>query len=115
MEIVKERAVADSDSNWPMEMEHSKRGSLKVKNTQAVIFGIGSMFNHSARRQNVGWTRDIAKKVVIYKTLQDVKNGEELCISYGDRLTFVDAEAKKVDSDDEDENAMLGRMETDLY
>lgn len=86
-----------------------------MKNTQAVIFGIGSMFNHSARRQNVGWTRDVERKVVIYKTLQDVKKGEELCISYGDRLTFVDAEAKVADSDDEDENAMLGRMDTDLY
>ena len=86
----------------------------KVQNTQAIIFGIGSMFNHSARRQNVGWTRNVEKKVVVYTALQDVKMGEELCISYGDRLTFVDAEVKVVDSDDEDENAMLGRMDTDL-
>ena len=99
-------------SNWPMPNDGVGR---QVKNTQAVIFGIGSMFNHSARGQNVGWTRNVEKKVVIYKTLQEVKEGEELCISYGDRLTFVDTEAKVADSDDEDENAMLGRMDTDLY
>lgn len=100
------------NSNWPMP---NNGDGKQMKNTQAVIFGIGSMFNHSARRQNVGWTRNVEKKVVIYKTLQDVKKGEELCISYGDRLTFVDSEAKVVDSDDEDENAMLGRINMELY
>jgi len=76
-----------------------------------VVFGIGSLFNHSLRQQNVGWMRDVSKGVVIYRTLQDVKKGDELCISYGDRLTFVDADAKQVDSDDEDENAALSRID----
>lgn len=59
----------------------------------------------------MGWTRDIEKTVIVYRTLQDVKEGEELCISYGDRLTFVDVEKEVEDSDDEDENAVLGRLD----
>jgi SET domain-containing protein len=55
--------------------------------------------------------RDLDKKVVVYQTLEDVKKGEELCISYGDRLTFVDSDAKFIDSDDEDENAALSRID----
>lgn len=82
-----------------------------MQNTQAVVLGLGSLFNHSARRQNVGWKRDLEKTVVVYTALQDVKKGEEMCIAYGDRLTFVDADAKTVDSDDEDEDAMLRRID----
>jgi SET domain-containing protein len=59
----------------------------------------------------VGWMRDVGKGVVVYRTLQDVRKGDELCISYGDRLTFVDADAKQVDSDDEDDNAALARID----
>ena len=69
--------------------------------TQAVVFGLGSLFNHSRRAQNVGWTRDVAKEVIVYKTLRNVVAGEELCISYGDRLTFVDVETAENDSDEE--------------
>lgn len=83
------------------------------RNTQAVVFGLGSLFNHSTRRQNVGWMRDVVKQVVVYRTLQDVKEEDELCISYGDRLTFVDADAKMMDSDDEDDNAALARIDLD--
>ena len=60
--------------------------------TQAVILGLGSMFNHSAPNQNVGWERDIDRQLMTYTTLRDVKAGEELCISYGQRLTFKDTE-----------------------
>ncbi|KAL5346145.1 hypothetical protein ACLOAV_009178 [Pseudogymnoascus australis] len=94
--------------NWPLP---AAEGSKAPGKTQAVVFGIGSLFNHSQRRQNVGWMRDVSKGVVIYRTLQDVRKGDELCISYGDRLTFVDADAKQVDSDDEDENAALSRID----
>lgn len=61
--------------------------------TQAIIFGLGSMFNHSNLHQNVGWVRDLENKLIIYKTLRDIKAGEELCISYGPRLTFKDSDA----------------------
>ncbi|OBT96804.1 hypothetical protein VE01_04121 [Pseudogymnoascus verrucosus] len=94
--------------NWPLP---AAEGSKTPRKTQAVVFGIGSLFNHSQRRQNVGWMRDVSKGVVVYRTLQDVRKGDELCISYGDRLTFVDADAKQVDSDDEDDNAALARID----
>jgi SET domain-containing protein len=80
--------------------------------TQAVILGLGSMFNHSRLHQNVGWKRDVEKKLVTYRTLRDVKKGEELCISYGDRLTFVDVEAKMNESDD-DETSILANITLD--
>jgi hypothetical protein len=95
-------------SNWPLP---AANGSKAQQKTQAVVFGLGSLFNHSLRRQNVGWMRDVTKKVVVYRTLEDVKKGDELCISYGDRLTFVDADAKLADSDDEDDNAALARID----
>lgn len=92
-------------SNWPYQGQRDS--SLAV--TQAVVFGLGSLFNHSRRAQNVGWARDIANKSVIYKTLRDVKEGEELCISYGDRLTFKDVD----DAEDsgEDEEGGLGNIQ----
>jgi hypothetical protein len=83
-------------------------GSNKAVTAQAVVFGLGSMFNHM-RDPNVGWTRDLKQLVVIYKALRDIKAGEELCmfpsilfyikrltisigISYGDQLTFKDTD-----------------------
>jgi uncharacterized protein len=60
--------------------------------TQAIILGLGSMFNHSDIQQNVGWERDIANRLITYKALRDIKEGEELCISYGQRLTFKDSD-----------------------
>lgn len=63
------------------------------------------MFNHSTLYQNVGWTRDLEREVIVYRTLRDVEAGEELCISYGapGRLTFVDAEAEEVKRREEEE------------
>lgn len=37
------------------------------------------MFNHSALHQNVGWERDVARGVVVYKALRDIEVGQELC------------------------------------
>lgn len=73
------------------------------------MFGLGSLFNHSRRGQNVGWTRDVARKLITYQTLRDVKQGEELCISYGDRLTFVDADEHS--ESDDDESGGLGHID----
>lgn len=68
--------------------------------TQAIALGLGSMFNHSTSKQNVVWKRDIDAQCIIYTAHQDIKIGEELCISYGSgRLWFEDADA--ADSDDE--------------
>ena len=60
-------------SNWPCMSENGE-----VLMTQAVVFGLGSMFNHS-RDQNVGWERDVEKQVVTYIALRAIKAGEELC------------------------------------
>lgn len=92
--------------NWPI-----CTADGRSQMTQAVIFGLGSMFNH-ARDQNVGWNRDVERLLVTYQTLRDVKVGEELCISYGDRLTFKDADASKA-FDEEDGLDFLGRIQVD--
>ncbi|KAL1797432.1 hypothetical protein ACET3X_004038 [Alternaria dauci] len=74
--------------NWPI---IDKDGNSKV--AQAVIFGLGSMFNHSTQEQNVGWMRDAQRGMITYRALRDIPAGEELCISYGSHLTFTDADA----------------------
>ncbi|KAK3673744.1 hypothetical protein LTR78_006297 [Recurvomyces mirabilis] len=80
--------------------------------TQAVVLGLGSMFNHSTHDQNVVWTRDLENELVIYRALRDVAPDEELCISYGDHLTFVDAEKAEgaKEEEQESEEDMLGRI-----
>jgi hypothetical protein len=96
-------------SNWP-----TVDASGKTKTAQAVIFGLGSMFNHSTKEQNVGWVRDTNRQIITYRALRDIAAGEELCkqspawvavtlrwsilltiagISYGSRLTFKDTDA----------------------
>ncbi|CAI9630691.1 protein methyltransferase [Alternaria burnsii] len=74
--------------NWPIV---DNNGNSKV--AQAVIFGLGSMFNHSTQEQNVGWMRDAQRQIITYRALRDIPAGEELCISYGSHLTFKDADA----------------------
>lgn len=81
--------------NWPTVDSTQQRKQV----SQAVIFGLGSMFNHS-RDQNVGWRRDERAQLITYRALRDIGPGEELCISYGDRLTFVDADGLVVETED---------------
>jgi uncharacterized protein len=81
-----------------------------------VIFGLGSLFNHSTHHQNVGWRRDLEQRLVRYYALRDIAEGEELCISYGAQLTFVDTDATTGDGDSEtgDGEEVLGRIQLDL-
>ena len=100
--------------NWPYKAPKNFGKEAEIArnppaNTQAVVFGLGSMFNHSALRQNVGWERNVEKLLITYTALRDIAKGEELCISYGPRLTFVDTEAEENKSDD-DADEMLGRI-----
>lgn len=93
-------------SNWP---QKDLYGNHQV--AQAVVFGLGSMFNHSTQEQNVGWVRDLGRKLIVYRALRDIPAGQELCkrkrnhafnkmentlmclgISYGSHLTFKDAD-----------------------
>jgi SET domain-containing protein len=63
----------DCFSNWPTKNEE---GKPEVK--QAVVFGLGSMFNHSSE-PNVVWQRDLDRLIVVYKANRDIQEGEELC------------------------------------
>jgi SET domain-containing protein len=76
-------------SNWPS--SESTKGENKI--AQAVVFGLGSMFNHSTQDQNVVWDRDTSRLIITYRAWRDIRAGEELCISYGSHLTFKDADA----------------------
>ncbi|KAH8730166.1 hypothetical protein GQ44DRAFT_482154 [Phaeosphaeriaceae sp. PMI808] len=77
--------------NWPI---IDSKGNRQL--AQAVIFGLGSMFNHSIHEQNVVWERDSDQQVITYRASRNIMAGEELCISYGDRLTFKDTDAPKL-------------------
>lgn len=37
------------------------------------------MFNHSAHNQNVVWERNLSQLIITYRTLRDIRAGEELC------------------------------------
>lgn len=41
------------------------------------------------------WKRDLEREVIVYSACRDVQAGEELCISYGDRLWFRDIEGEE--------------------
>lgn len=58
--------------------------------TQALALGLGSMFNHSTKAQNVRWSRNTENDYIIYTSIRDIEAGEELCISYGSRVLWFD-------------------------
>ncbi|RFU36104.1 hypothetical protein B7463_g167, partial [Scytalidium lignicola] len=97
--------------NWPYKCGNEKaNGSIYTSEvpstTQAVVLGLGSMFNHSSLHQNVGWERDLTNLLITYTTLRDIRTGEELCISYGSRLTFKDTEAEAIQERDDGEELL---------
>ena len=95
--------------NWP-----DSSAQTRKKSTQAVVFGLGSMFNHSTQKQNMGWTRDVENRLIVYRALRDITEGEELCISYGDHLTFEDADAPHAnEANGEDGEEVLSRIQLD--
>jgi hypothetical protein len=75
---------------------------------QALALGLGSMFNHK-RVPNVAWERSIATQSIRYFTLRDIEEGEELCISYGPKLWFVDVDGSEEDPDGDD--AFLSKVD----
>lgn len=92
--------------NWPVQIPNGK-----VSKTQAIVFGLGSMFNHSSREQNVGWERNLENQLITYRALRDIAAGEELCISYGDHLTFEDADGPAAGAVVENEDEHLSRIQ----
>jgi len=65
-------------------------GGVK-RSRQVLALGLGSMFNHN-RTPNVAWERQIHTLSIRYFTLREISEGEELCISYGPKLWFKDAD-----------------------
>jgi len=70
-------------SNWP----RIDAATGKVVQHQALVLGLGSMFNHSRLRQNVGWRKDVDAGVVIYTTLRDIEVTHITTCHYGFRRT----------------------------
>jgi len=109
--------------NWPLVSTSDRDSSsqsgetIPTTKTQAVVLGLGSLFNHSSREQNVGWLRDLERQVIVYRALRNIAPGEELCISYGDRLTFVDTDLPLLNGngngDGEGEDEMLRSLDVD--
>jgi len=48
-----------------------------------LVLGYGGIFNHS-KNNNVKYYRDIKKLMMIFKTIKDIKKGEELTTDYYD-------------------------------
>ena len=71
------------------------------------------MFNHK-RLPNVAWERNIPMQAIRYFTLRDIEEGEELCISYGPKLWFTDADGPEDDVATIDEADTLS-YETDIF
>ncbi len=52
-------------------------------NTTTVVLGYGSIYNHS-KDPNITWDTDDVRNLFVFKTIKDVKAGEELCSYYGE-------------------------------
>jgi SET domain-containing protein len=76
------------------------------KPRQALALGLGSMFNHR-RNPNVAWERNIATQSIRYFALRDIDEEEELCISYGPKLWFNDADEPEGEVEVESETEIL--------
>ena len=104
-EYIEKTSLYHYTYNW-----NAKGDDGKALKTQAVVLGLGSMFNHSLRSQNVGWKRDLECETVVYSALRDIARGEELCISYGDHLTFEDADGTDAHGESEDGDNLLDKI-----
>lgn len=74
-----------------------------------LALGDGSLFNH-ANRPNVDYRIDSQNLCIRYYVGHEgIKIGQELCISYGSKLWFEDADGHlSSSSSDEDEGGVLG-------
>lgn len=51
----------------------------------AIVFGYGSMFNHS-KTPGAHFTPDIPSKTMLFSALRTIQKGEEIFIDYGEKL-----------------------------
>jgi uncharacterized protein len=69
----------------------------KSLNDCAVVFGYGSIYNHSYE-PNAKWVRDYKNQKMVYKATADIKKGSEITINYNgeygppDELDWFDDE-----------------------
>lgn len=75
-----------------------------------LALGDGSLFNHSSSKPTVAYSVDDTNECIRYTSGHSlILKDEELCISYGAKLWFDDADGSGDSSSDEDEN-FLGRL-----
>jgi hypothetical protein len=81
-----------------------------------LALGYGSLFNHSSSRPNVDYRVSNNESIRFHSGHQPILQGEELCISYGSKLWFEDADGSaEEDSSDDDDDAttLLARIQID--
>lgn len=59
------------------------------KRFHSIVLGYGSIFNHS-KNNNVMFIKDKKNKIMIFKTIKNIKRGEELTTDYYDGLEGQD-------------------------
>jgi hypothetical protein len=74
------KILAKSVENSPLQDYVFKNPYNKKENF--VVFGYGSMYNHSDE-PNLHYYYDKDNNYIVYEALRDIKAGEELYISYG--------------------------------
>lgn len=103
LNLLKSTLLDHYSYNWPV--KDPETGRIKI--TQALSLGLGSIFNHSDH-QNVGFQRDLESKTIVYKPLREVLAGEELCISDASHLWFDNADGENGKAKDiEKESSLL--------
>jgi len=50
----------------------------------AVVFGFGSIYNHS-EDPNANWETDVDRGVYVFTALKNIAADDEICVSYGKR------------------------------
>lgn len=53
------------------------------KKYHCIVLGYGGIFNHS-KNNNIKFSKDEKNKIMVFKTIKNVKNGEELTTDYYD-------------------------------
>lgn len=59
------------------------------KKTAAIVLGYGSLYNHS-KKCNADYTKNLKEKIMLFKAIKTIKNGEEITIDYGDMHNDLD-------------------------
>lgn len=58
-------------------------------NFHCLVLGYGEIYNHS-KNNNIKFYKDKKRQLMIFKTIKDIKKGEELMINYYDGLENED-------------------------